>query len=72
MDAQPKPSSLPDNARIKPTETTVYSITAELKDENSLAKPDAVHATTKVIPFSKDLAIPLPAYTTAVVEIKSE
>jgi len=30
MDAQPKPSSLPDNARIKPTETTVYSITATL------------------------------------------
>src|SRR5712692_670840 len=30
MDAQPKPSSLPANARIMPTETTVYSITATL------------------------------------------
>src|SRR5438067_11361244 len=30
MDAQPKPSSLPDNGRIAPTETTVYSITATL------------------------------------------
>lgn len=30
MDAEPKPSSLPANARITPTETTVYSITATL------------------------------------------
>ena len=30
MDAEPKPSSLPANARIAPTETTVYSITATL------------------------------------------
>src|ERR1700687_5204101 len=30
MDAQPRPSSLPANSRIMPTETTVYSITATL------------------------------------------
>lgn len=30
MDAQPKPSSSPNEARLKPTETTVYSITATL------------------------------------------
>src|SRR5438046_10224404 len=39
MDAQPKPSSLPANSRIMPTETTVYSITAtltlyQLKDDS--------------------------------------
>ena len=30
MGAEPRPSSLPANARIMPTETTVYSITATL------------------------------------------
>jgi len=58
-------TGVPSNATV-----AVATITAGLNDENSLTKPDAIKPTEKTIPFARDLAISLPAYSVTVVEIK--
>jgi alpha-L-arabinofuranosidase len=51
---------------------TVSTVSAGLTDENSLAKPDVIKVVERMIPLTRDIAIPLPAYTVAVIEIKGD
>jgi alpha-N-arabinofuranosidase len=48
---------------------TVYTITAGLNDTASLEKPDRIKPVERTREYRSDLAIDLPPYTVAVVEI---
>ncbi len=50
---------------------TVNTITARPDDQNSLAEPSKLKPATSTLPYARDMAIPLPPYTVAVVEIQA-
>jgi len=47
----------------------ITSVTGAPEDENSLAVPDKIHPLETTMPYSRDLAVELPPYTVAVIEI---
>ena len=51
---------------------TVFTVTAGLTEENTLAEPDRIHPVTTTMPYARDLAFNLAPGTVAVVEIKAE
>jgi alpha-N-arabinofuranosidase len=57
---------VPANATV-----TITTITANPQDQNSLAEPHKIRSTQKTMPYAKDMAFDLPAYTVAVIEIKA-
>jgi hypothetical protein len=61
MDAEPRPSSLPANARITPIETTVYSISATLTLYKFEADSDYHLVLTDSVGNTMIVEIPLPA-----------
>ncbi|ACB76492.1 alpha-L-arabinofuranosidase C-terminal domain-containing protein [Opitutus terrae] len=48
---------------------TVAMVTAAPDAENSLAAPKTIHPVESTLPYTRDLALDLPAYTVAVIEI---
>ncbi|MEO8592430.1 MAG: alpha-N-arabinofuranosidase [Candidatus Solibacter sp.] len=50
----------------------LHTITASATDKATLEQPDKFNPVTKSLTYAKDLAIDLPAYTVAVVEIQAE
>jgi hypothetical protein len=61
MDVQPRPSSLPANARVTPTETTVYSISATLTLYKFETDSDYHLVLTDSVGNTLITEIPLPA-----------
>lgn len=59
--------SIPAQATVK-----VITVTAAPNAENSLAEPNKIRPTESALPYARDMAIPLPPYTVAVVEIKAQ
>jgi alpha-N-arabinofuranosidase len=57
-----------------PAEATVkfIRITAGLDEANSLAEPDRLRRLETTMPYTRDMAFELPAYTVAVIEIRAK
>ena len=55
-----------------PARATVkfITITAGLQDENSLAEPNKIRRVETTMPYTRDMALELPPFTVAVVEIR--
>lgn len=49
---------------------TLHTISARLKDVASLEHPNAIAPVSRSVPYSKELAIELPAHTVALMEIR--
>ena len=50
----------------------VFTVTAQLGDENSLAQPDRIRPVETALPYQRDLTVELPPHTVAVVEIDAK
>ena len=57
----------PANATV-----TIITLTARPEDENSLADPNRIHPVQTAMRYSRDMAVKLPPYTVAVVEIRGD
>jgi alpha-N-arabinofuranosidase len=61
-----KGNNVPTSATV-----TLHRISAELMTTASMDHPDAFRTTTSKLEYTKDLSLPLPPYTVAVLEIHS-